>query len=458
MNTQNGNILIVDDNRSASAAIRLLLKRQFGEVYTRTKPDRLEEEIASLAVDLVLLDMNFSAGLNTGNEGLYWLKRIMASNSLCQVVMLTAFGDSQLAVKCMKNGAYDFIEKPWKNDKLMATCKAAVAFNQSQKRVHVLEEAQRNLQSQMRPDVPEFIGQSEAVEELFDILHKVAPTDANVLILGENGTGKELVARHLHAHSKRKEHLFFEVDMGAVSESLFESEMFGHEKGAFTDAKEAKAGKFEAAHGGTLFLDEIGNLSLAMQRKLLTALQQRKATRLGGSQSYAFDVRLVCATNQDLIQAVGQNQFREDLLYRINTIQLVMPPLRERREDIALLAHHFLSKFSQRYRKSSLTIEPSAIRAMENYPWPGNVRELRHSIERAVILASGEQLQTADILGNNSVHKQQADFKGRLSLEEGERILISSALKRNNWRISDTARELKIGRQTLYRKIEKYHL
>lgn len=450
-------ILIVDDNQSILNSLKLFLKYQCKEVITLSNPNHLSNNLKSKNIDLVLLDMNFSAGINTGNEGLFWLNEISKISKDIIVILITAYGDSELAVKAIKAGAFDFIEKPWNNQKLLATLQAAYELRKSKLKVKTLEKAQQSLKQNINRDYDFITGNSPAINKVLSTVQKVAETDANVLILGENGTGKELVARKIHELSSRKNEVFMSIDLAALTETLFESELFGHVKGAFTDAKEGRTGKLEAASGGTLFLDEIGNLSFTMQAKLLTALQNRHISKVGSNEIIPLNIRLISATNKDINQLIKDNLFRDDLLYRINTVQIYLPPLRERKEDIQILTDYYLDIFSNRYNKSRLKINNKAMEKINEYSWPGNIRELKHTIEKGVILCNNNMLTTEDLFFDRTISLNE-ELNKIISLEEGEKIIIKKALERNNWNISETAKELKVGRQTLYRKIEKYDI
>ena len=451
-----GNILIIDDNQSVLDSLKLYLKYKFKEISTLNNPNQIKSKMLQKEFDVILLDMNFSAGINSGNEGLYWLSEIKKHNPDIPIVLITAYGDSELAVKAIKAGAFDFIEKPWNNQKILATLNAAYELRKSKLKVKKLEN-QKIVLKQKKLNETQLIYQSTAMRQIIKTVTKVAKTDANILILGENGTGKELIAQMIHELSVRKNEVFLTVDMASLSENLFESELFGHKKGSFTDAKEDRVGKFEAANDGTLFFDEIGNLSYLMQAKLLSALQNREITRIGTNTSISINIRIVCATNKNLTQLVSENLFREDLLYRINTVKITIPPLRERTEDIIPLTNHYLSLFSNKYNKPGLKINNQAIEKILAYKWPGNIRELKHTIEKVVILTESNTLVADDFIFEKS-NIDDTEFNKPLSLEDGEKIIIKNALSRNNWNISDTAKELKIGRQTLYRKIERYDI
>ncbi len=453
---KNGSILIVDDNKNVLSALRILLNNYFEEVHLLSSPNMLVSTLREKNPDIVLLDMNYSAGINTGNEGLYWLSEIKKTDSELPVVLFTAYADIELAVKALKEGASDFVVKPWDNAKLLATLQSALALRQSRKEVQKLKEKQNVLNSELNKENDVCWGKSEIMQNLLSIIEKVARTDANVLITGENGTGKEVIARKIHSMSLRSAETLVSVDMGAITETLFESELFGHVKGAFTDARADRAGKFEAADKGTLFLDEIGNLSYTLQAKLLTALQSRQIVRVGSNKPIAVDIRLISATNRNLFESVTNNEFREDLLYRINTIQIEVPPLRNRKEDISLLATFFLERFSKKYNKPGLHLSDSAIAKLESYSWPGNVRELQHAIEKAIILSDGTELQPSDFYMRDT-NDQQAIIES-ITLDEMEKILIEKALKKYDGNISAIATELGITRPTLYNKMKKYGL
>ena len=447
-------ILIVDDNKSVLSALELLLQPLCLEVVTSANPNRIPALLEATYFDVVLLDMNFSAGINTGNEGLYWLKRILEYDPNKSVIMITAYGDVELAVRAVKEGAVDFVLKPWENSKLLATVNAAVQLRNSRKEVKSLKEKEKNLKAVIRENRDVIIGNSPSFRRVLEIVEKVAATDANVLITGENGTGKEVIAKEVHRRSSRKSELMVSVDMGAISETLFESELFGHVKGAFTDAKEDRVGKFEVAGGSTLFMDEIANLSLPLQAKLLAALQNREIVKVGSNKKIPIDIRLICATNSDLPALVKEGKFREDLLYRINTIHIEIPPLRERIADIPLLVDFFLKIYSMKYKKTLLKISPEVVERMKCYSWPGNVRELQHAIEKAVILSDGELLTLGDFLFS----EKSSERASVQTLEEMEQRMIEESIERNRGNLSAIAEQLGITRQTLYNKIKKYRL
>ena len=451
-----GNILIVDDNKNVLSALRILLSDYFENIVLLTSPNTLMSELRDKNPDVVLLDMNFSAGINSGNEGLFWLSEIKKADEELPVVLFTAYADIDLAVKALKGGATDFVVKPWDNAKLLATLQSAYSLRQSRKEVKKLREKQSVLNRDIQKEEDICWGKSPAMQRLLTMIKKVAVTDANVLITGENGTGKELIAKMIHRYSPRAAETLIIVDMGAVTETLFESELFGHVKGAFTDAKADRSGKFEAADGGSLFLDEIGNLSYPLQAKLLSALQTRHITRVGSNKSISVDIRLISATNKNLFKSVKKGEFREDLLYRINTIHLEVPPLRERREDIPQLADFFLRRLARKYGKSDLKLGEKALCKLESYAWPGNVRELEHAIEKAVILRDNQELQPNDFYMRTP--DETSFVVESFTLEEMEKILIEKALRKYDNNISAVAAELGISRPTLYSKIRKYEL
>ena len=452
---QTRRILVVDDNKNALSALKMLLQFEFETVVTIANPNLILAALKKEDFDIVLLDMNFSAGINTGNEGLYWLGEIKKATPTTEVVMITAYGDVELAVKALKNGAADFILKPWENEKLLATLQATLKLRRSNVQVEELKQREQTIKKELNQEQRHILGSSPGILNMMQTIAKVAKTDANVLITGENGTGKELVAHETHQRSDRNNELLVSVDMGTIPETLFESELFGHKKGAFTDAREDRIGKFQLAHKGTLFLDEIGNLPHPLQSKLLTALQSRTIIPIGSNQPAPIDIRLICATNCDLEQLVTQQKFREDLLYRINTIWIEVPPLRERGGDIELLAMFFLTYFEKKYRKPSLKISQQALQKLAGYPWPGNIRELQHTIEKAVILSDSGILKPDDFVFKSTGKLAVAGF---LTLEEMEKHMIEAALDKHNGKHSAVANQLGISRQTLYNKIKRYDL
>jgi DNA-binding NtrC family response regulator len=450
-----GNLLVVDDNKNVLTALRILLEHYFENVTLLSSPNNLRSVIREFNPDIVLLDMNFSAGINTGNEGLYWLSEIKKQDADLPVVLFTAYADIDLAVKALKQGASDFVVKPWDNARLIATLQSAYALRESRKEVKQLREKQNVLQDELNKERDICWGISNVMQELQRLIQKVALTDANILITGENGTGKEVVAREIYRLSPRNKELLITVDMGAITESLFESELFGHVKGSFTDAKTDRTGKFEAANHGTLFLDEIGNLSYPLQAKILNALQSRTIVKVGDNKPVPVDIRLISATNRNLQKSVQKGEFREDLLYRINTIHVEVPALRERKEDIPLLAEFFLKKYARKYLKENIRISDEAIDKLKEYPWHGNIRELQHTMEKTVILTETDVLQADDFYLNPTVHTGN---KNPETLDESEKRLIENSLKRNKDNLSAVAAELGITRPTLYSKMKKYCL
>lgn len=452
-------ILIVDDDEDVLWAVKMLLKRQGWDVSTEQDPRRIPFLVSQQGFDLILLDMNFREDTTSGKEGFEWLSKILEIDPQAVVIMITAYGDVDTAVQALKAGATDFILKPWENEKLIATVQAALKLRDSYRKVEQLERKNEQLTGIINRAEVEMLGNSPAMEKVRALIDKVAATDANVLILGENGTGKQLVAKMIHRKSKRASQPFISVDMGAVSETLFESELFGHKKGAFTDAKQDRVGQMELAQGGTLFLDEIGNLPLSLQAKLLTVLQDRRIRRVGSNEWTSIDVRLICATNMPLHEMVKEGTFRQDLLYRINTVEIYLPPLRERNEDIPLLAEHFLKRFAQKYRKEVRHLSAEALKTLVAYAWPGNIRELEHAIERAVIMADKSTLGSDDFAFLQKT-APTASLPGDLplNLEELERQAIEKALKKHQGNVSRAAKELGITRAALYRRMEKYGL
>jgi DNA-binding NtrC family response regulator len=451
-----GSILIVDDNKSILSALEILLQDDFSEVKIISNPNLIPSLLENGDYGLVLLDMNFSAGVNTGNEGLYWLSRIQELKKDIEVVMFTAYGDVELAVKALKQGAADFITKPWDNEKLRSTLRNVQKIQQSKKEIKLLKQKESVLRQEINKGKHFIIARSPQMLKVLDLVQKVAQTDANVLITGDNGTGKELIARELHHLSKRANEIMVTVDMGAISETLFESELFGHKKGSFTDAREDRAGKIENANNGSLFLDEIGNLPIHLQPKLLSVLQNRSVTPIGSNKPVPVNVRLICATNQNPETMVASGAFRQDLLYRINTIHIEIPPLRERREDIVAITDYFLKIYTTKYRKPGLTLNQAAIEKLSSYHWPGNVRELQHTIEKAVILSDNNILTPDDFYFKQVMMDMEETVDW--TLEEMERKMIAKVLKKNNLNLSAAAGLLGITRQTLYNKMKKYNL
>ena len=452
-----GTLLIVDDNKSVISALEMMLQYEVEKLISISSPKRIHEVLEKNEIDIVLLDMNFQAGVNSGNEGLFWMKEILKHDSNISVVMITAYGDVELAVKTLREGAIDFILKPWDNQKLLATINAAWKLRTSRKEAILLKNDKQFLKNEIKRGEEKIVlGASPTMINVMNIVGKVAATDANVLITGENGTGKELVAREIHNQSKRSDELMVSVDMGSITETLFESEMFGHVKGAFTDAKEDRSGKFEIAQKGTLFLDEIGNLSPQSQVKLLSALQNRFIVRVGSNRQIPVDIRLICATNCILPIRVNEGLFREDLLYRINTIQIEVPPLRDRVDDIPVLAFHFLRFYCEKYNRPAKKINNQALEKLSNYQWPGNIREMRHSIEKAVILSESSILGPSDFSFNTS--SKGVSDNDNTTLEEMEKRLIAESIKKHDNNLSTVASKLGITRQTLYNKLKKYDL
>lgn len=446
-----GKILIVDDNEDILFALNLLLKTHVEKVRVTTQPERILHFIESFHPDVILLDMNFHQDVSSGQEGFYWLDQIRKVDPNAVVIFITAYGDTEKAVQAIKAGATDFILKPWEGEKLLATIFSALQLRKSKDEISQLKKQVTILKSN-RPPIPDIIGESDAMLSLFDTVDKLKNTDANILILGENGTGKDLIANLLCHSSPRADNAFVHIDLGSIPETLFESELFGYEKGAFTDAKKEKQGRFEIASGGTLFLDEIGNLSPTMQSKLLMVIEKREIIRLGATKPLPIDVRLICATNADIHSMTEQGEFRQDLLYRINTIELHIPPLRERGNDILLLADFFKDKYCHKYKKEIRNIAASAQKKLKEYPWPGNVRELQHAMERAVILSSSYTLYADDFVLTPATSGKRT---GSLNLEELESNAIDQALKQADGNISRAAELLGISRFALYRKIEK---
>ncbi|MFN7117059.1 MAG: sigma-54-dependent transcriptional regulator [Saprospiraceae bacterium] len=449
MQLNRANILVVDDDPDILVAVQLLLKTEAKSVDTERNPEHLRTRLTEKQYDLILLDMNYKSKLNSGNEGLYWMRQIKDWQKDATVVMITAYGDIDLAVRSLKEGAADFIVKPWRNDRLIAALEEALAQKQ------ISSEPKRKSGSS---DIG-ILGNSEAMQSVFHKIEKIAPTDANVLILGENGTGKELAAKAIHKKSLRANKPFVHVDVGALTESLFESELFGHKKGAFTDAREDRIGRFEAANGGTLFLDEIGNLSLSQQAKLLTVLQNRQVIRLGTNQPLPLDIRLICATNAPLYELAAQNKFRKDLIYRINTVEITLPPLRERNGDIVTLANHFAAMYAEKYRKPMPILDDKAIQRLRQYSFPGNVRELQYSIERAVIMMDGEVLQAKDLIFSPVESPvNQEDALDSFRLDDVEKTTILKVIEKHSGNITRAAKELGITRTALYRRLSKYEI
>ncbi len=452
-----GKILVIDDNEDILFALKLLLKPHVEKIDTISDPHKIESMMKNENYDIFLLDMNFTQDAISGQEGFFWLDKILSLDANAVVLFITAYGDVEKSVKAIKAGATDFIIKPWQNEKLLATISSALKLKLSRNEVQNLKEKQKELNTIRDEPFANFIGVSPCMQNVFKTIKKVAETDANVLILGENGTGKELVARALHRHSIRNNNDFISVDLGALTETLFESELFGHVKGAFTDAKADKPGRFELANKGTIFLDEIGNLSLPFQAKLLTVLERREVTRVGANNPKPIDIRLISATNMPLKEMAMKDEFRMDLLYRINTVEIEIPPLRERAEDIPVLAEHFLKIFARKYKKAC-RLNKTALNKLLHYRWPGNVREFQHVLERAVILSDAPVLTADDFQLSNS-HSQSDEFEfNTYNLDEIEKTVIEKVLKLNRGNISKAASELGLTRTSLYRRMEKYDL
>lgn len=458
MTAKIGRILAVDDNEDILFALKLLLKNHVESITAINNPERIPEVMKKEDFDVILLDMNFTKDAISGQEGFEWMEKIIEIDNDAVVVFITAYGDAEKAVRAIKAGATDFVLKPWQNEKLLATISSSIKLRRSRWETDSLRNKQKELSAVMDQPFADFIGNSPEMQKVFATIQKVAATDANVLILGENGTGKELVARALHRNSHRKDEVFISVDLGSISESLFESELFGHEKGAFTDAKKEKPGRFEVASGGSLFLDEIGNLSNTLQTKLLTILERREVVRVGATRPKAIDVRLICATNNNILQMVSDNQFRQDLLYRVNTVEIHLPPLRDRAGDIPLLANHYIKIYTKKYKKNIKGISTSSIKKLNLYPWPGNVRELQHAIERAIIMADSNILEPDDFILSTQPNKV-GDFElSSFNLDDVEKQIIVKVLKQFQGNISQAAQELGITRTSLYRRMEKYDL
>lgn len=447
---KNASILVIDDDTDVLTAVRLLLKTEAREVVTEKNPENLRAQLAKQDFDLILLDMNFNSSINTGNEGLFWLRKIREFRSNAAVIMITAYGDIDLAVRSLKEGAADFVVKPWHNEKLINTIKDALKSNI----------ARTGNSSASQPiGQSELIGESDVIKEILIKVEKIAPTDANILILGENGTGKDLIAKAIFQHSLRAEKPFIKVDVGALTETLFESELFGHKKGAFTDAREDRAGRFESASGGTLFLDEIGNINLQQQAKLLSVLQNRQVTRLGSNEAVPIDIRLICATNVPLSELANETRFRKDLVYRINTVEIMVPPLRKRGSDIILLAKHFSKIYSNKYLKPVLGFDEKAMDKLMQYHYPGNIRELQYSIERAVIMSEGNVLEAKDIIFSPIETARNEDaIPHELKLSAIEKNTILKVIEKHNGNISKAAKELGLTRTALYRRLSKYDI
>ena len=441
---------MIDDDVDVLTAVRLLLRPEVKEIVTEKNPENIRSLLSKQDFDVILLDMNFNSSINTGNEGIFWLKKIRELKPDICVIMITAYGDIDLAIRSLKEGAFDFVVKPWHNEKLLVTIKEAVRRKENKGSAPVVTSTIFET---------ELLGQSEVMRDIFYKIQKIAPTDANILILGENGTGKELIAKAIHHFSHRVTKPFVKVDVGALTESLFESELFGHKKGAFTDARDDRMGRFETANTGTLFLDEIGNISLHQQAKLLSVLQNRQVTRLGTNEPIPIDIRLICATNIPLAELANESRFRKDLIYRINTVEIVVPPLRKREEDILLLAKHFSKIYSNKYLKPDLSFDRSAVEKLMTYHYPGNVRELQYTIERAVIMAEDTVLKSKDIIFSPiESAPAQVDEVNQTNLSAVEKNTILRVIEKHNGNISKAAKELGITRTALYRRLSKYDI
>lgn len=456
MRKKDATILIVDDDDDILFSARISLKKYFTKIITSNNPKKISNHLTEQTIDVVLLDMNYRIGYEDGKEGLYWLKHIKEVSPETTVILMTAFGNVKLAVEAIKNGATDFILKPWNSQKLYGVVNAAVELSRSKRKNTQLETVQQLNDKHFHNQTKHIIGNSPAMQSAVDLAQKVAPTDATILILGENGTGKYVFAKEIHLKSERKNHPFIHVDLGSLNENLFESELFGYVKGAFTDAHKDTIGRFELAKGGTIFLDEIGNLPLHLQSKLLTVVQNRKVTRLGEGKERDIDVRIICATNADIHQMVDEQTFRQDLLFRINTIELNLPPLRDRIGDVELLANHFLIKLNHKYRKKIDGFSMHAINGLKNYHWPGNIREIEHIVERAVIVTDNTQIQLEDL--HFSIKKLEVSLVKNLNLDETEKLLIEQALQKHQGNVSRAAKDLGINRTGLYRRLEKHQL
>ncbi len=450
-----GSILIVDDNDDLLIALRLVLSRQFSAIDTLRNPNLILSTLEKKDYDVILLDMNFKAGIASGNEGIFWLHQILEKDPQATVVFITAYGDVELAVRSMKEGAADFIMKSWDEQKILSTVYAAYELRKSRMEVSLLKKKQAHLSGEIEKDHAVCHCRSSAMKGITGMVGKIAVTDASVMILGENGTGKEVVAREIHRLSERNHEIFVKVDLGALPETLFESELFGHTKGAFTDAKEDRDGRFVIASGGTLFLDELGNLPLSLQSKLLSAIQNREVYPVGSSKPVSTDVRIISATNLPLQEMIQQKTFREDLYYRLNAIQVEIPPLRERKEDIPVLSEFFLEKYSAYYQKTGLRMDEGALASLKQHDWPGNIRELEHTIEKAVILSGKNRIQTGHLFPVSTLAKSPLPSNS-LNLEENEKLIIDRALREERGNVSAAAKKLGINRSTLYQKMNKY--
>lgn len=450
-------LLIVDDDTDILLAAKMFLRQHIEIIHTEKNPNNIPDLLKTENYDVILLDMNFSRDATSGKEGFHWLNVIMAADPAATVIFITGYGDIELAVQGIKEGATNFVLKPWENKKLLATIEASLRVRESKVEIQNLKSTQKILLANQDDKYNNLIGNSPAMKKVMAVAMKVARTDANVLILGENGTGKEVVARAIYRASERADNVFINVDLGAITESLFESELFGYKKGAFTDAKEDRAGRFEAANKGTIFLDEIGNLSSALQSKLLSVLQSRNVVRLGSNREVPIDVRLICATNMPVAKMVSENKFRQDLLYRINTVEITLPPLRERIEDIQPLVDHYLNVYCKKYKIDKKRISAGTLKRLQVHDWPGNIRELQHAVERAVILSESTMLEPHDFFMDKNQQGDRNDFSPEnMNLEEVEKMLIRKVVDKHGGNISRAAKELGLTRASLYRRIEKY--
>jgi len=448
MTLKEASILVIDDDLDVLTALRLLLKPLVKEVIIEKNPSNIGSQIDGNPFDIIILDMNFNGLVNTGNEGIFWLNKIKKQKPETAVILITAYADIDLAIRALKEGASDFLVKPWKNEKIINTITSLLESKKSKNKANAF------LQSNSNP----ILGESNAMKDVFLKIKKVAPTDANVLILGENGTGKDLIAKALHDNSNRKDKPFVKVDVGALTANLFESELFGYKKGAFTDAKEDRKGRFESANGGTLFLDEIGNIGLGQQVRLLTVLQNRLVTPLGSNESIPIDIRLICATNIDPKILADESKFRKDLIYRINTLDIIVPPLRDRGTDITLLSKHFINIYADKYNKSPFSLEPGFISKLKKHDFPGNVRELQYVLERAVIMTDGNVLKEEDLVFSSIERSNKTQTARNMNLDDIEKNAILTVLEKNKGNVSKSAKELGITRAALYRRLDKYEL
>lgn len=455
-NEKRGNVLIVDDDVAVLTAFELLLKSHLRSVETERNPRNIENRLRSKLYDVIFLDMNYAKGLTTGEEGFQWLSKILKMDPSAVVILITAYGDIETAVRAIKEGATDFVVKPWQNEKILATLSSAMKLRESRVEIAALRSREKLLSADLDQPFHDMVGKSPAMVQVFDTIRKVSATEANILLLGENGTGKELVARAIHRFSSRADKPFIPVDMGAVSETLFESELFGHEKGSFTGATNERIGRFEVASGGTLFLDEIANLPLSFQSKLLAVVERREVMRVGSDRPHPIDIRLISATNAPIHEMIAQKKFREDLLYRINTVEINLPPLRDRSDDIPLLVEHFLKVYGRKYQKPRISVSTKTVRALSEYHWPGNVRELQHVMERAVILSDSDSLRPEEILIRKSAKPRDNGTVSDHSLYEVEKKHIEMVIKKHDGSVTEAAKELGVSRTALYRKIRKY--